>query len=134
MFSQPRKRKYVSEDVETHNTELISDNKVIIVKQNNNQLLQTILNNQLQLQQNLAEIQDNQNKKLKHLSSQIHNLQININNFETVIPTIVKDKLKDSIGEILFILQDTHNYPNCQEDNYYQIDNQNNSSHMNYVL
>lgn len=132
---QARKRKYDHEDTDTLNTQSILDQQVIIVQQNNNQLLQTILNNQLQLQLQLTNFQDNQNKKLKHLNNQIHNLQINISNFETVIPNIVKEKLKDSVGEILFIIQDTYNQTTNQTtnqtNNYHQVDN---NSQINYVL
>lgn len=100
-----RKRKYVNEDTEDSKISSFSDKKVLVVHQNNNKLLETILNNQSQILQQLNDIQQIQNKKYKQLNNKIHNLQINITNFESIIPDIIKDKLKDSIGEILFCIQ-----------------------------
>jgi len=83
----------------------IGNNKIIVV-QKNNELLQSILNNQLHFHQQLNDLHTYQEKKYKKLSNQIHQLQINISNYESIIPNIIKDKIKDCIGEILFTLED----------------------------
>ena len=145
--SQPRKRRCVYEDNRENNTSSISEKKLIIVQQNNNQLLQTIINNQQQLQNQIFELQEHQNKKFKKINNQIHNLQINISNFETTIPEMVKDKLKDCIGEIIFTLQDNFNYQqqniqHQQKQDYQQYQDyqqeeettQEISSRLNYLL
>lgn len=139
--SQSRKRKCVYEDKCENIISSMSDKKLIIVQQNNNQLLQTIINNQQQLQNKIFELQEHQNKKFKKINNQIHNLQINISNFETIIPEMVKDKLKDCIGEIIFTLQDNfnhqqHNIQHQQYQDYQQEEEttQEISSRLNYLL
>lgn len=88
----------------SNNSSKIGNNKIIVV-QKNNELLQTILNNQQYMLQHLNDLHISQEKHNKNLSNQVHQLQINISNYENIIPSIIKDKIKDCIDEILFTIE-----------------------------
>ena len=55
--------------------------------------------------QKLNNLHISQEKYNKKLSNQIHQLQINISNYENIIPSIIKDKIKDCVDEILFTIE-----------------------------
>jgi hypothetical protein len=101
-YSNEQDTYLLNNDIKTSN---IGNNKIIVV-QKNNELLQSILNNQLYFHKQLNDLHTYQEKKYKNLSDQMHQLQINISNYESIIPNIIKDKIKDCVGEILFIIED----------------------------
>lgn len=131
-----RKRKCSYEENDSESTK---DKKIIIVQQNKNkELLNTIINNQIQLNNQLIKMETNQKRQYENISNQIHKLQINITNYELLIPNIIKERLKDSINEIIYSINVEHNNPinntntkmNTEEEyKYYD-----NTSKPNYIL
>ena len=95
------------------------DSSFIIVEKSNKELFSIIINNQNKLLSTLQEIQNDNNIKFNKLNHKINQLQSNINNYEIVITNIMKEKIKDVINDLVFIIQETQQELNINS-NYNQ--------------